>query len=49
MVEDVEEIRARLKRKPLVEFEQPPQREIDIRSAESAHGVPSQNSFAKPC
>jgi hypothetical protein len=28
MVEDVEQIRSRLKRKPLVEFELPPQRQM---------------------
>ena len=36
VVEDVEKIRSRLKRKPLPEFELPPQRQIDIRGAESA-------------
>ena len=39
MVEDVEKIRPRLKGKSLPEFELPPQRQIDIRSAESPQGI----------
>jgi len=35
MVEDVEKIGSRLKRKPLPEFELPPQRQIDLRRAKS--------------
>ena len=39
MVEDVEEIRARLKRKPLCEPELSPQSQMDMRRAESAQRV----------
>jgi hypothetical protein len=42
VVEDVEQIRSRLKRKPLLKFELPPQRQIDLRGAESAQGISSQ-------
>ena len=45
VVEDVEKIRARLKRKPLPEFELPPQRQIDLRRAESGQGIASQISL----
>jgi hypothetical protein len=39
VVEDVEKIRSRLKRKPLPEFELPPQRQIDLRNAECLRPV----------
>ena len=45
VVEDVEKIRARLKSKPLAEFELPAQRQIDIRCVESAQGISSQISL----
>ncbi len=45
MVEDVEEIPSRLKRKPLGESELPAQRQIDLRSAEAAQGISSQVSL----
>jgi hypothetical protein len=45
VVEDVEEIRSHLKRKPLPEFELSPQRQIDLRGAESAQSVASQISL----
>ena len=45
VVEDVEKIRSRLKREPLPEFELPPQRQIDLRRAESAQGISSQISL----
>jgi hypothetical protein len=45
VVEDVEKIRSRLKSKPLPESELPPQRQIDLRRAESAQGVSSQISL----
>jgi hypothetical protein len=48
VVEDVEKIRSRLKSKPLPEFELPPQRQIDLRSAESAQGISSQISLHRP-
>ena len=48
VVEDVEKIRSRLKRKPLPEFELPPQRQIDLRRAESAQGISSQISLHPP-
>ena len=48
VVEDVEKIRSCLKSKPLVDFELPPQRLIDIRSAESAQGISSQISLHCP-
>ena len=48
VVEDVEKIRSRLKRKPLPEFELPPQRQIDLRGAESAQGITSQISLHRP-
>src|SRR5205085_10523242 len=47
VVEDVEKIRSRLKSKPLPEFELSPQRQIDLRRAESAQGVASQGSLAR--
>jgi hypothetical protein len=47
MVEDVEKIRSRLKSKPLPDFELPPQRQIDIRRAESAQGISSQGSVPR--
>src|SRR5271165_6385033 len=45
VVEDVEKIRPRLEGKPLAEFELPPQRQIDLRGAESAQGISSQISL----
>ena len=48
MVEDVEKIRPRLKGKSLPEFELPPQRQIDIRSAESAQGISTEISLDRP-
>jgi len=48
VVEDVEEIRARLKRKALLEFELPAHRQIDPRRPESVEGVPSQISLDRP-
>ena len=42
MVEDVEKIGSRLKRKPLPEFELPPQRQIDLRCAKSVQGIAAQ-------
>ena len=36
VVEEVEKIASRLQRKPLAEAELPPQRQIDLRSAEPA-------------
>src|SRR5271165_2532179 len=47
VVEDVEHIRARLKREALAEGEPPLQREIDLRSAESAQGISSQISLPR--
>ena len=47
MVEDVEKIRSRLKGKALPEFELPPQRQIDLRGAESAQGISSQGSLSR--
>jgi hypothetical protein len=48
VVEDVEKIRSRLKGKPLVESELPPERQIDLRHAESAQGISSQMSLHRP-
>ena len=45
VVGDVKEVGAGLKRKPLLESELPAQRQIDLRSAESAHGIASQASM----
>jgi hypothetical protein len=45
VVEDVEKIRSLLKSKSLPEFELPPQRQIDLRSAESVQGISSQISL----
>jgi len=42
MVEDVEKIRSRLKRKPLPDLELPSQRQIDIRGAGSTQSISSQ-------
>jgi hypothetical protein len=39
VVEDVEKIGSRLKRKALPELELPSQRQIDLRSTESAQGI----------
>jgi len=47
VVEDVEEIPARLQRKPVVELELPAQRQIELRRAESAQSVASQASVAR--
>jgi len=47
VVEDVEKIRSRLQRKPLPEFELPPQRQINLSSAESAQGISSQGSLPR--
>ena len=44
----LKKIRSRLKSKPLPEFELPPQRQIDLRSAESAQGISSQISLHRP-
>src|SRR5580692_4173525 len=48
VVEDVEQIRSCLKRKPLAQFELPTHRIIDLRSVESAQGVASQISLHRP-
>jgi hypothetical protein len=48
MVEGVEKIRSRLKSTSLVELELPPQRQIDLRRAESAQGIPCQTSLQRP-
>jgi len=45
VVEDVEQIRSRLKCKTLVEFELPPQRQVNLRSAESTQGISSEISL----
>jgi hypothetical protein len=45
MFEDIEQIRSRLKSKPLPESELPPKRRIDVRGAESAQGIASQISL----
>jgi len=44
VVEDVEEIPSGLKRKPLCQFELPPERQIDLCSAESAQGISTQTN-----
>ena len=43
----ISNIRSRLKRKPFPEFELSPQRQIDLRRAESAQGVASQGSLPR--
>jgi hypothetical protein len=47
VVEDVEKIRSRLKRKALPEFELPAQRQIDLCRAESTQGIASQGSLPR--
>jgi len=45
VVKDVEEITSRMERNPLCKSELPAQRQIDLRSAESAQGISSQISL----
>ena len=48
VVEHVEKIGSRLKGKPLPNFEVPPQRQIDLRSAGSTQGISPQISLHRP-